>query len=169
MSLLTMRSALQGVRTVIIDPEGEYSTITEALGGKVIKIAPGSTTIPNPFDLEDEEVLDEDGQATGERIVNIKEKVADLLNLIGVMTGELTQEQRSLVSFALASIYEEFGFSEDYTSLYDDDVVMNDKGEFVHHGHKRPMPTFADFHRKLEEIAQTPGNETCLLYTSRCG
>lgn len=159
-SLLTMRSALQSVRTVIIDPEGEYSTITEALGGKVIKIAPGSTTIPNPFDLEDEEVLDEDGQATGQRIVNIKEKVADLLNLIGVMTGELTQEQRSLVSFALASIYEEFGFTEDYTSLYDNDVVMNDRGEFVHHGHKRPMPTFSDFHRKLEEIAQTPGNET---------
>ena len=88
--------------------------------------------------MEDEEVLDEDGQATGQRIVNIKEKVADLLNLIGVMTGELTQEQRSLVSFALASIYEEFGFTEDYTSLYDNDVVMNDRGEFVHHGHKRP-------------------------------
>ena len=89
-----------------------------------------------------------------------RKKVADLLNLIGVMTGELTQEQRSLVSFALASIYEEFGFTEDYTSLYDNDVVMNDRGEFVHHGHKRPMPTFSDFHRKLEEIAQTPGNET---------
>ena len=159
-SLLTMRSALQGVRTVIIDPEGEYGTITEALGGKVIKIAPGSTTIPNPFDLEDEEVVDEDGKPTGQRIVNIKEKVADLLNLIGVMTGELTQEQRSLVSFALASIYEEFGFTEDYTTLYEDDVVLNEKGEFVHHGRKRTMPIFSDFHRKLEEIARTPGNET---------
>ena len=67
-SLLTMRSALQGVRTVIIDPEGEYGTITEAMGGTIIKIAPGSATIPNPFDLEDEEVLDEDGQPTGQRI-----------------------------------------------------------------------------------------------------
>lgn len=159
-SLLTMRSALQGVRTVIIDPEGEYGTITEALGGKVIKIAPGSITIPNPFDLEDEEVVDEDGKPTGQRIVNIKEKVADLLNLIGVMTGELTQEQRSLVSFALASIYEEFGFTEDYTTLYEDDVVLNEKGEFVHHGRKRTMPIFSDFHHKLVEISQTPGNET---------
>lgn len=161
-SLLTMRSALQGVRTVIIDPEGEYSTITEAMGGTVIKIAPGSTTIPNPFDLEDEDELDDDGKPTGRRIVNIKEKVADLLNLIGVMTGELTQEQRSLVSFALTSIYEEFGFSEDYTTLYDDDVVLNEKGEFVHHGRKRPMPVFSDFHRKLVEISQAPGNETLI-------
>lgn len=161
-SLLTMRSALQGVRSVIIDPEGEYGSIAEAMGGKVVKIAPGSSTIPNPFDLEDEEVVDEDGKPTGQRIVNIKEKVADLLNLIGVMSGELTQEQRSLVSFALSSIYEEFGFTEDYTSLYDDNVVLNERGEFVHHGHKRQMPTFSDFHKKLVEISQVSGNETLI-------
>lgn len=159
-SLLTMRSALQGVRSVIIDPEGEYGNITKAMGGTIIKVAPGSRTIPNPFDLEDEEEVDGDGKPTGRRIVNIKEKVADLLNLIGVMTGDLTQEQRSLVSFALTSIYEDFGFTEDYASLYTDDVILNEKGEFVHHGQKRRMPTFSDFHRKLGEVAKVPGNET---------
>ena len=159
-SLLTMRSALQGVRSVIIDPEGEYGNITKAMGGTIIKVAPGSRTIPNPFDLEDEEEVDGDGKPTGRRVVNIKEKVADLLNLIGVMTGDLTQEQRSLVSFALTSIYEDFGFSEDYASLYTDDVILNEKGEFVHHGQKRRMPTFSDFHRKLGEVAKVPGNET---------
>lgn len=159
-SLITMRSALNGIRTVIIDPEGEYSSITEALGGTVIKIAPGSTTIPNPFDLEDEEETDEDGNLTGRRVVNIKEKIADLLNLIGVMTGELTQEQRSLVSFALASIYEDFGLTEDYTSLYDDNVLLDDDGVFTHHGRRRPMPIFSDFHRKLVELSKQPGNES---------
>lgn len=159
-SLITMRSALQGIRTVIIDPEGEYSSITEALGGTVIKIAPGSTTIPNPFDLEDEEVMDADGRPTGQRVVNIKEKAADLLNLIGVMAGELTQEQKSLISFVITKLYEEFGFSEDYSTLYYDDAILSDSGELIHHGRKRPMPTFSDFHKKLKEIAQTPGNET---------
>jgi len=159
-SLLTMRSALQGVRSVIIDPEGEYGSITKAMGGTIIKVAPGSKTIPNPFDLEDEDEVDADGKPTGRRIVNIKEKVADLLNLIGVMTGNLTQEQRSLVSFALTSIYEDFGFTEDYASLYLDDAVLNERGEFIHHGQKRRMPTFSDFHRKLCEVAKVPGNET---------
>lgn len=159
-SLLTMRSALQGVRSVIIDPEGEYGNITKAMGGTIIKVAPGSKTIPNPFDLEDEDEVDIDGKPTGRRTVNIKEKVADLLNLIGVMTGDLTQEQRSLVSFALSSIYEDFGFTEDYASLYLDDAVLNEKGEFIHHGQKRRMPTFSDFHRKLCEVAKVPGNET---------
>lgn len=161
-SLLTMRSALQGVRSVIIDPEGEYGNITKAMGGTIIKVAPGSRTIPNPFDLEDEDETDIDGKPTGRRIVNIKEKVADLLNLIGVMTGDLTQEQRSLVSFALTSIYEDFGFTEDYASLYTDDVVLNEKGEFIHHGQKRRMPTFSDFHAKLCEVAKVPGNETLM-------
>jgi len=159
-SLITMRSALQGIRTVIIDPEGEYGSITEALGGRVIKIAPGSTTIPNPFDLEDEEVTDADGKPTGQRVVNIKEKAADLLNLIGVMAGDLTQEQKSLISFVITSLYEEFGFTEDYTSLYHDDAILSENGELIHHGLKRKMPTFSDFHKKLVEVAQVPGNET---------
>ena len=109
-SLLTMRSALQGVRSVIIDPEGEYGNITKAMGGTIIKVAPGSRTIPNPFDLEDEEEVDGDGTPTGR--------------------------------------------------LYTDDVILNEKGEFVHHGQKRRMPTFSDFHRKLGEVAKVPGNET---------
>jgi len=161
-SLLTMRAALNGIRTVIIDPESDYSSITEALGGTVIKVAPGSATIPNPFDLEDEDEMDEDGNLTGRRIVNIKEKIADLLNLVGVMAGELTQEQRSLVSFALSSIYDDFGLTEDYTSLYDDSVLLDDDGLFTHHGRRRPMPIFSDFHRKLVELSKQPGNESLI-------
>ena len=34
-SLLTMRSVLKGIRTAIVDPEGEYKTITQALGGEI--------------------------------------------------------------------------------------------------------------------------------------
>lgn len=158
-SLLIMRSALQGVRTVIIDPEAEYGSVTEDMGGTVIRIAPGSKTIPNPFDIEDEEEVDDDGIATGRRIVDIKGKVGDLLNLVGVMAGDLTQEQRSLVSFALANVYEEFGITTDHASLYSDDVVLNERGEFIHHGRKRRMPTFSDFHRKLVEVASIPGHE----------
>ena len=50
-SLLTMRSVLKQIRTAIVDPEGEYKIITQALGGVNIEIKPGGV-IPNPFDLE---------------------------------------------------------------------------------------------------------------------
>lgn len=36
----------------IIDPEREYAAMAELLGGEVVRIAPGSTTHINPFDMD---------------------------------------------------------------------------------------------------------------------
>lgn len=161
-SLLTMRSVLNNIRTVIIDPEGEYGNIVKAMGGTVITIAPDNTALcPNPFDLEDEDEVDDNGVPTGRRVVQVKDKVADLLNLVGIMVGNLDQEQRSLLSYAIASIYEDFGMNEDPKSLYDDSAVYSG-GEFVHHGLKKRMPQISDLIRKLEEITKAENNK-CLI------
>lgn len=147
-SLLTLRSALKGIRTVIIDPEGEYKKLTKAVGGRHIYIAPDSDTHINPFDLEEEELED------GTKEVNIKNKVADVLNLIGVMAGGLTPEQKSIVSHVITELYEERGFNEDPKSLYVTEPYFDEEtGEFYHDGRKKKMPTFSDFHEKLEELA----------------
>lgn len=161
-SLLTMRSALKQIRTVIIDPEGEYRTITQSLGGATIVIAPDSTALINPFDIEEEDEVDDDGTPTGAKVVKINEKVADLLNLIGVMCGNIDNEQRSLISYVISEVYADFGFTEDPASLYVEQAALNDAGEFVHHGRKKPMPTFSDFHRKLEEVSKMDANK-CLV------
>lgn len=136
-SLLTMRSALKQIRTVIIDPEGEYRTVTESLGGSVIVIAPDSNAFVNPFDIEEEDEVDDEGVPTGAKVVKINEKVADLLNLIGVMCGSIDNEQRSLISYVLSELYSDFGFTENPDSLYVDDVLLNNSDEFIHHGKKR--------------------------------
>lgn len=161
-SLLTMRSALKQIRTVIIDPEGEYRTITQSLGGATIVIAPDSTALINPFDIEEEDEVDDDGTPTGAKVVKINEKVADLLNLIGVMCGNIDNEQRSLISYVISEVYADFGFTEDPASLYVEQAALNEAGEFVHHGRKKPMPTFSDFHRKLEEVSKMDANK-CLV------
>lgn len=161
-SLLTMRSALKQIRTVIIDPEGEYRTITQSLGGATIVIAPDSTALINPFDIEEEDEVDDDGTPTGAKVVKINEKVADLLNLIGVMCGNIDNEQRSLISYVISEVYADFGFTEAPSSLYVEQAALNEAGEFVHHGRKKPMPTFSDFHRKLEEVSKMDANK-CLV------
>lgn len=153
-SLLTLRSALRGVRTVVIDPEGEYRPLTNALGGHYVSIAPDSPTKLNPFDLEEEELED------GTKEVKIKDKVADLLNLIGVMAGGLTPEQRSMVAHVLTELYHERGFSEHPKSLYVTEPYFDERtGEFYHDGMKKPMPTFSDFHEKLEQFAEQEQHE----------
>lgn len=151
-SLLTMRSTLDGVRTVIIDPEAEYHIVTEAVGGVNVVIAPDSDMIMNPFDLEVEE--NEDGTT----VLDINGKVADMLNLIGVMAGGLTAEQDSLISFVLKDLYANFGFTDDPNSLYKAEAVL--QGDTFEHRAKKTMPIFSDFYALLEDFAQKKGNET---------
>lgn len=154
-SLLTMRSALRGVRTVIIDPENEYLPLTRALGGAHISIAPDSKHFLNPFDVESE--VDEE---TGRSFVDLKSKVADLLNLIAVMASGLTPEQRSIVATVLKLTYEERGFDETEASLYvEDDFYDEEEDVFYTEGMRKPMPTFSDFHKNLKELSEREASE----------
>lgn len=154
-SLLTLRSALKGIRTVIIDPDGEYTGVTKELGGSHVYIAPDSQTKINPFDLEEEDDTDDNGKATGQKIVRIKDKVADTLNLIAVMAGGLSREQESLVATVISDLYKDHGFTEDVSSLYINEESFNEEtGEFYMSGDKKPMPTFTEFHNKLVDYAK---------------
>lgn len=153
-SLLTMRSALRGVRTVIIDPENEYTALTKALGGSHISIAQGSKHFLNPFDVESEV----DPDTLVER-VDLKSKYADMLNLIAVMAGGLTPEQRSIVAMVLQMTYEEKGFTEDASSLVVEEEIFDvTSKEFYTEGRKRQMPTFSDFHDNLKRLAEREGS-----------
>lgn len=154
-SLLTLRSTLKGVRTVIIDPEGEYTKLTKAVGGSHIYIAPDSETKINPFDLEEEDETDDSGNPTGLKVVKIKDKVADIINLVAVMAGGLTREQESIVATVAFQVYEDKGFTEDVKSLYVTEPSFDaETGEFYHDGMKKPMPTFSEFHDKLVQFAE---------------
>ena len=158
LKLLTMRSALKGVKTTIIDPEGEYSSITRALGGVNLKIAPNSEEAINPFDIEEEAELDVNMRPTGKIIVDIKSKVADLLNLISVMAGSdgTTMEERSLVSKVLLNLYQSFGIDEKASSLcYEGDFYDEVEDIFYQKGKRKKMPQFSDFHNELTKLSKT--------------
>ena len=162
-SLLTMRSAIRGVRTVIIDPEGEYNKLTDALGGSHIYLAPDSQECLNPFDIEEQDVLDSDGYPTGVKTVSINDKASDLLNLIGVMSGSLTGVQKSAVSTIIQNLYYSKGITSDPKSLYVTEPYFDPETKiFYHDGKKKPMPTFSDFHKMLEDYAKKEKNDELL-------
>lgn len=166
-SLLTMRSALRGVRTVIIDPEGEYQKLTVALGGAHIYLGAESKENINPFDIEEEDVLDEDGFPTGVKIVKINNKASDILNLIAVMAGGLTGGQRSIVSQITQNLYYERGITEDAKSLYVKDPYFDPVTKnFYHDGMKKPMPTFSDFHSALDDYGRREADEEIIKLAS---
>ena len=145
-NLITMRQCLRNVRTVILDPEGEYGKIVKYLGGAEVIISSDTKTHINPFDLEEEE-----GSA-GEGVVNIKGKIADLLNFIGMLAQGVTPQQRSITATLLQEIYTEKGFTSSPDSLYKESY-LSEEGHLVQY-EKKPMPTLSDLYNKLKEYAK---------------
>lgn len=95
----------------------------------------------------------------GKKIVNLKAKIADLLNLVEVMSGGLTTEQRSMVSAILMNTYSDFGFTEDVDSLYVKEEFFNEKtGDFYHVAKKKTMPQLSDFHERLVLYSRETGD-----------
>ena len=148
-SLLTLRSAIKGIRTVIIDPEGEYKKICDVVGGANLKISPDAKSGINPFDVEEEE------DADGVIMVDIKSKVADLLNMVAVMVGGLTNEAKATVAHVISETYKDFGMTEDPNSLYEIGSFFDEKtGELIQR-RKKKMPTLSNLRDNLEKYRRS--------------
>lgn len=153
-SAFLFRNTLRGTRSVVVDPEGEWVNLTHDLDGVVVELSPQSKMCINVFDIEEEDEIDGTLKATGKKLVDVKGKVSDILNLIGVMAGHLDPEIRSIVSFVIAELYEERGINENPESLYIEGSLFNEETqEFYFADVKKEMPTFSDFHNKLEKKA----------------
>lgn len=152
-SLLIMRSALKGIQSAIIDPEGEYCGMARAMGGVVIDLNPNSTTMINPFEVSEEEEMTNEGKLTGRTLINLQEKYGDLVDLICVCANDVDQEQKSLISSVIVKLYQRFGITEDPASLYDK-TIMSENGHIYPNGKPKRMPQFNDFYNLLSEEIQ---------------
>lgn len=147
-SLLTARSTVKDIATAIVDPEGEYVHITHELGGKHIEISPESTTRINPFDIEPEYDYE-----TNESVINVKSKIADLINLFAVMCEGIDSEQKSVLAMLLKELYEkDWGITSNPKSLYTNEGTFDKAtGEYKLAGEAKKMPRLSDFYKKLKE------------------
>lgn len=150
-SLVILRSIPEQVRHVILDIENEYGACTEMVGGVSIKIAPGSDSMINPFDIDVEYKLDKEGNPTNKRIVDIKGKISELLNLFCVMVPEVAESDiKAEISEILQSLYSEFGFNENPESLYVRVRKLNpETSEYSNTFELKIMPTMSDFYERL--------------------
>ena len=58
--LLALRQLINGTDCIVVDPEDEYRSLAEAVGGQVVRIAASSTHQLNPFDLPAPTTSDDD-------------------------------------------------------------------------------------------------------------
>ena len=105
--LEVLRSMMMGTDVIILDPEKEYETLTNTIGGTYVNISLNSKHRINPFDLPIP--LDEENSNT---TTLLRENIITMLGLMNIMLGKLSPEEESLMEKALFQSYEIKGITD---------------------------------------------------------
>lgn len=89
--LFIARNIMRGIKTMIVDPQGEYSPLVKKFGGMVIEVNQKSKSTINPLDTMGSEV---------------DEKIPSLLELFDILLGGLSEEQKIILAETLPRAYE---------------------------------------------------------------
>ena len=115
--LEALRSLMFGTEIIIIDPENEYKSLCEAVGGEFISFGFNAPTKINPFDLS--QVYSE-----GENELGLK--LLSLHSLFKVIMGELDSTQEAILDRALVATYKMKGITPDPISQKNEPPLMED-------------------------------------------
>src|SRR3989344_2208028 len=109
--LMIARHLLHGTKVMVIDPQGEYSSLVNQFQGQRIDLSRTSQTIINPLDL-----MGHDYQ----------EKRLALMDLMPIMLGELSEAQKAFIDRALTRAYEQNGINENPETWNNKPPVLED-------------------------------------------
>jgi type IV secretory pathway VirB4 component len=98
--LEALRSLMIGTEVIIIDPENEYKSLSQTIGGSYIELSLNSAQKINPFDLPH---FSTDSEDTGEDL--LRTTIASLHGLISLMAGGLSPEEDAILDKALYETY----------------------------------------------------------------
>lgn len=123
--LEVLRSLMLGTDVIIIDPEREYSHLSDAVGGTYINISLASESKLNPLDLP---------RPIGEAVKTediIRSAVITLKGLLKIMLGKFTTEEDSLVDRALLETYAKKDITADSDLAKAEIPLMRDFAEVL--------------------------------------
>ncbi len=115
--LEALRSLMFGTEVIVIDPEEEYKTLCEAIGGEYISFNFSSEAKINPFDLSG--IYEE-----GENELGLK--ILSLHGLFKVIMGNLTPSEDALLDRALVATYKSKGITPDPATQQNEPPLMED-------------------------------------------
>lgn len=112
-----MRQFMLGTEVIVVDPEGEYETLANTLGGEVTEFSTSSPVKINPFDLSQ---LYEEGEN------EIGLKVLSLHGLLKIIMGQLDAEHDAVLDKALIETYRQKGITPDPATQRKEPPLMED-------------------------------------------
>lgn len=115
--LETMRQFMFGTEVIIIDPEGEYESLTKSMGGEYVAFTPSAPVKINPFDLSG--LYEEDENELGLKILSLHA-------LLRIVLGELDSTHDAILDRALVETYRQKGITTDPESQTKPPPLMED-------------------------------------------
>ena len=164
-TIMSRSAVLMGVENLVIDAEGEYIVVAEALNGINVTISPNSNTIINIFDIEPELVKDE---ITGKErwSLNIENKIEDVTQALLTMargatrSTEVNELTKQIIAEVVSESYVRKGIKNDINSLYED---MQSADNYLGKK-KKEMPTISFWYDVLSEKAREDTTETYIYH-----
>ena len=102
--LEAMRSLMLGTDIIVIDPENEYKSLAESVGGQYIAFGYGEASKINPFDLS---------LVTEESENALNDKVLTLHKMFKIMLGAMDPIEESILDKAVMEAYKAKGITPD--------------------------------------------------------
>lgn len=115
--LEAMRQFMFGTEVIIIDPEGEYESLTKTLNGEYVSFTASSPVKINPFDLSG---LYEEGEN------ELGLKILSLRGLLKIALGEMNAAQDAILDRALVETYKNKGITTDPATQKKEPPLMED-------------------------------------------
>jgi len=126
-----LRHLMQGTKVIVIDPEREYSQLSSSVNGTYIKLSATSKEKINPFDFS---LRSYNGENT------LSEHIQDVTEIISLLAGGLTSDEKAVTDKAIIEVYKQFGFH----LRGDHQKTANDK-----------FPLLKNFHKVLKQMNQS--------------
>ncbi|PIE85492.1 conjugal transfer protein TraC, partial [Candidatus Gracilibacteria bacterium] len=95
-----LRSLMMGTEVIVIDPENEYKSLINQVGGAYLDVSLNSTYRINPFDLPSS--LKDKDTKPGDLL---RSSIINLLGLMNLMLGKMSSEEESIMEKALMTTY----------------------------------------------------------------
>jgi conjugal transfer ATP-binding protein TraC len=131
--LEALRSLMMGTEVIVIDPENEYKTLCEAVGGSYLRLSLASSTRINPFDLPqvfDQEDADNALQAniiSLHGLLRLMMGGATVNNTTGAtLSTPLTPAEEADLDVAIINTYARAGITKDPLTHSATPPTMND-------------------------------------------
>lgn len=131
-------NGVNGERYAVIDPDGEYLRLANALGGSIVRLAPGSQHHLNPFDLIPPGCDLPTYLAGAQHIDRLAEKIQDLHSLLDLMLADagttLSSREKALLDRALYETYRRASISADPQTHFHQPPLLRDLAEVLKSG-----------------------------------